>query len=547
MPSSASSSTTLSTGGRWLVLVAALLGWMFDGLEMGLFPLVARPALGDLLHTKDKLILDQWIAIMTAVFLIGAASGGVLFGWLGDRIGRVKAMTFSVLTYAIFSGACGLANEAWQVALFRFIASLGMGGEWSLGVALVMEVWPNQSRAWLAGVIGAAANFGYMIIAVVSLILSDTIGELGTLLTSIGVSAEMKVKLMANSGWRLLMFFGAFPALLTVLIRLFVPESGRWQKEKKSGATSHWETHDLLGVFVGAAAACWMIALFTIDTHWAIRVGGALTAFTVVSLAYMHPIRRYLHRMSFATGTMTSIQERENNATIRRMILGAALSGIALLGTWGTQQQAPSWVSDLPNGNRPEARAYTQMAGAIGAIIGCVLAALAGDWFGRRKTYAFLCVASMLSIVALFNLNTEYNAQLLICACISGATTAAFYGWLPLYLPELFRTRVRATGQGFSFNFGRILAAIGVMQLPAIMKLLGGGFNVACPALSLIYVAGFILIWFAPETRGKPLPDDLPESRVAAPEHALPSPSANGQDAISFDFQEATETDPSHR
>jgi hypothetical protein len=89
--------------------------------------------------------------------------------------------------------------------------------------------------------------------------------------------------------------------------------------------------------------------------------------------------------------------------------------------------------------------------------------------------------------------------------------TASFYGWLPLYLPELFRTRVRATGQGFSFNFGRVLAAIGVMQLPVIMSQVKVGFDTACPAISLIYVVGMILIWFAPETKGKPLPDDEPE------------------------------------
>jgi MFS family permease len=175
-------------------------------------------------------------------------------------------------------------------------------------------------------------------------------------------------------------------------------------------------------------------------------------------------------------------------------------------------QQAPFWVSKLPNGNTAEARAYTQMAGAGGAILGCILAALAGDMFGRRKTYFGLCLLSMLSIGGLYRLNTEFGAWLLVWAFIAGAITAAFYGWLPLYLPELFRTRVRATGQGFSFNFGRVLAAIGVMQLPVIMQELHVDFDVACPAISLIYVVGMIVIWFAPETRGQPLPDDLPET-----------------------------------
>src|SRR5262249_56229546 len=98
--------------------------------------------------------------------LVGAATGGVLFGWLGDRVGRVRAMTLSVLTYSVFTGAGGLAAEAWQLGLLRFIAALGMGGEWSLGVALVMEVWPNRSRAFMAGPIGAAGHVGYMIVGV---------------------------------------------------------------------------------------------------------------------------------------------------------------------------------------------------------------------------------------------------------------------------------------------------------------------------------------------------------------------------------------------
>jgi len=499
--------------GQWLALTAALLGWTFDGLEMGLFPLVAKPLLADLLQTQDAKLLTSWLAVITAVFLIGAATGGVLFGWLGDRIGRVRAMTLSILTYAIFSGLCGLVGEAWQVAVLRFVASLGMGGEWSLGVALVMEVWPNRSRGWLAGIIGAAANFGYMVIAVAGLKLNDNIAGLGDLLLSLGVSSQTTDRLVGHSGWRILMLFGAFPAILTVLIQLFVPESHRWTQEKKSGAVSHWESRDLLGVLVGAAAACGMIALLAADAAslaWPVRLGGCLAAFFVVLLGYLFPIIRYLKRQAAASGLAGPKLRQEGSSTLRRMLLAAALSGVALLGTWGTTQQAPTWVSGLPNGDRSEARSFTQIWGAGGAIIGCVLAALAGDRFGRRKTYFVLCLASMLSIFAFFRLNDEYGTPLLIWAFVSGAMTASFYGWLPLYLPELFKTRVRATGQGFGFNFGRVLAAIGVMQLPVIRSQFNVGFEVACPAISLVYVIGMILIWFAPETRGRPLPDDEP-------------------------------------
>src|SRR5262245_46328034 len=135
----------MTTRGKWLALTAALLGWMFDGFEMGLFPVVARPALTDLLRmsggeVSDKAVGD-WNSLINAAFLIGAATGGVLFGWLGDRLGRVRAMSFSILTYALCSGLGGLATAPWQMVVIRFVAALGMGGEWSLGVALVMEVW----------------------------------------------------------------------------------------------------------------------------------------------------------------------------------------------------------------------------------------------------------------------------------------------------------------------------------------------------------------------------------------------------------------------
>src|SRR5215475_12630136 len=150
-----SAPSALTARGRWLTLTAALLGWMFDGLEMGLFPLVARPAITDLLGQADDTQIGKWFAVATASFLVGAATGGVLFGWLGDRLGRVRAMTLSVLTYAIFSGLCGFATAPEQIAVLRFVSALGMGGEWSLGVALVMEIWPDKSRAFLAGLIGA--------------------------------------------------------------------------------------------------------------------------------------------------------------------------------------------------------------------------------------------------------------------------------------------------------------------------------------------------------------------------------------------------------
>src|SRR5437868_14307111 len=180
--------------GAWMALVAALLGWLFDGFEQGLFSLVGRPAIQDLLGIQGSPNAEQnghigfYFSVILAAFLVGAATGGVIFGWLGDRIGRVRAMTLSILTYALFTGLCGLAGTATQIGILRFIASLGMGGEWSLGVALVMEVWPNKSRAFMAGLIGAAANVGYLMVGVIGLVLLDWLADLRSLLLRSGMA-----------------------------------------------------------------------------------------------------------------------------------------------------------------------------------------------------------------------------------------------------------------------------------------------------------------------------------------------------------------------
>ncbi len=495
--------------GKWMALTAALLGWLFDGLEMGLFPLVQKPALDELVPNDQTL----WIGIITSLFLIGAATGGVLFGWLGDRIGRVRSMMLSVLTYAIVSGLCGFAKEAWQIGALRFVAALGMGGEWSLGVALINEIWPDRSRAFLAGLIGAAANVGYLVIAAVGYWVFQQIDALRAGLLTIGLSEAWADHLTKNEAWRFLMMLGAVPALLTFFIRWFVPESEKWERERAKGATSHWATRDLVSVLIGAVAICGVIFLWAQKYHWTICVAGTVIGLIVVTLGYTYPVVRYLQR---AAGT--SVIAADWKPTIGRMLLAAVISGVALLGTWGTIQHAPKWSGDLVQAERkaysaeelktppPAAKEWTQIATAFGAIVGTIIAALLGGWLGRRITYFILCVGSLISIQLLFQTCTVFDAKFLVLAWLGGAVSASFYGWLPLYLPELFPTAIRATGQGFGFNFGRILAAIGVLQLSTLQGAFGG-LPQACAALSFIYVVGLIVIWFVPETKGQPLPD----------------------------------------
>jgi MFS family permease len=429
-----------------MALAAAFLGWMFDGLEMGLFPLVARPALFELMGTEaSDGRIGIWLSWITAAFLVGAAAGGLLFGWLGDRVGRVRAMVWSVLTYAIFSGLCGFAESPAQLFALRFIAALGMGGEWSLGVALVMEIWPSNRRPMLAGLIGAASNVGFLLIAMVGITMARFIGAAGDGLRAIGLSEDWVAKLIGadNSGWRLLMFVGATPALLTFFVRMFVPESERWRRAAAEATT---------------------------------------------------PAR---------------VRDIFQPGLARKTVLGTCLAGIALLGTWGSIQMGPSWALRMAQGTESATTAggYTQICSGIGAIIGTLAAAFFAEWFSRRISYFVLCLASLAICGYLFRAPMQFDGTFLVLIGVAGCMTASFYGWLPLYLPELFPTRIRATGQGFAFNFGRVLAAGGALGSGRLLEAFDGDYARMCSIISLVYVLGVVLIWFCPETKGQPLPD----------------------------------------
>jgi hypothetical protein len=380
-----------------------------------------------------------------ALYLAGAACGGILFGWLGDRIGRVKAMVLSIATYAIFSGLCGFSTQAWHLAALRTLSSLGMGGEWALGVALVMEIWPAKYRPMLAGVIGAAANVGILLVGLMGLGLSQIIGDLGGVLRSCGMPQSWVEPLLANSGWRLILFQGAGPAVRAFFIQIFVPESERW---KHAAATT--PKNKVSDIFKGGLA--------------------------------------------------------------RMAILGALLGAVALLGTWGSVMWIPTWANKMaqaPDAGRWAATAtsLTQIALSCGAIIGCLLSPLFAQWTSRRIGYFTLCLLSLIVCQCIFRLPMELGWTFLAWTFAAGWVTASFYGWLPLYLPELFPTRVRATGQGFAFNAGRLLSAGGVLGSGGLLAAFNEDYAAAGAITCLVYIVGMFLIWFCPETKGKPLPE----------------------------------------
>jgi MFS family permease len=251
--------------------------------------------------------------------------------------------------------------------------------------------------------------------------------------------------LLANSGWRLILFLGAGPAVLAFFIQIFVPESEKW---KHAAATT--PKNKISDIFKGGLA--------------------------------------------------------------RMAILGALLGSVALLGTWGSVMWIPTWankMSQAPDSGRWAATAtsLTQIALSCGAIIGCLLSPLFAQLTSRRVGYFTLCLLSLVVCQCIFRLPMELGWAFLAWTFAAGWLTASFYGWLPLYLPELFPTRVRATGQGFAFNAGRILSAGGVLASGGLLAAFDENYAAAGAITCLVYIVGMIIIWFCPETKGKPLPE----------------------------------------
>ncbi len=192
---------------------------------------------------------------------------------------------------------------------------------------------------------------------------------------------------------------------------------------------------------------------------------------------------------------------------IRPNVFGGLFKWCGPAGHLGFDSVGPTWADKLAGKEIPQAKEYAQISMAFGACLGTIVAALMGDWFGRRLSYAILCVASFAAAQLFFRSSPTFDAYFIVKLFFAGATTASFYGWLPLYLPELFPTGVRATGQGFGFNFGRLLAAVGNLQMTNLLAHFQGDYAKACSVMSWIYALGLVVIIFAPETKGKPLPD----------------------------------------
>lgn len=232
---------------QWKSGIAAWLGWLFDGLDMHLYILVATPFVAELLGTtnqKDPAV-GYYSSCIQAAFLIGWALGGGFFGRIADRLGRSRALMATILTYALFTGLSYFAQTWWQLLILRFLAALGIGGEWAVGASLLSETWPTRWRPWMAAVLQTGVNLGVMLAGLANFLLADY-------------------------PKRTVFLVGVLPALLVLWIRRAVPEPEEWHAAKQNATDPEPPFADL---FRGAVRRVTILTIFvcglSLTAHWA--------------------------------------------------------------------------------------------------------------------------------------------------------------------------------------------------------------------------------------------------------------------------------------
>ncbi len=412
---------SLSNRARIGVLLAAIGGLLFDGLELGLMPVASLSVSQDLLGAAYTPTLGgDWFARFTAALMLGAAVGGVVLGNLGDVVGRTRALGVSILLYSAFAGLGAFVRTQEQMLVLRFLVGLGVGGVWPNAVALAAECWPDKSRPVVAGLMGAALNGGILML-----------------------SQIVHAWHITPDSWRWIFWLAAAPAALGMLVLLLLPESPRW----------------LAG-------------------------------------------RRNERRKSAAP-----VRELFRPPLLRLTIVGIVLGSIPMVGAWAASKWMIPWADAVGGEASPGYKGVTQGWWAFGAVLGSFLGAQIAAWLGRRRAYAAISLGAVVLTSLLFLGTAPLRATFLPIVFAQGFTATLFFGWLPLYLPELFPTPVRAAGSGIAYNVGRFATAAGVFAAGALFNAFGGSYAAVGATCGLVYALGLIAIWWAPDTTNARLRD----------------------------------------
>ncbi|WP_406700012.1 MFS transporter [Singulisphaera sp. Ch08] len=453
---------------HWFVFIVAALGWLFDTMDQQLFNLARKPAITELIGAKPgDLDIDKYAGYATSIFIIGWAIGGLIFGILGDRIGRAKTMILTILLYSAFTGLSAFATSFADFAFYRFLTGLGVGGEFAVGVSLVAEVMPDRARTAALGWLQALSAVGNMMAALISIVMG-----------------KLEESNMIASSWRGMFVIGVLPALLTIFIMKRLKEPDRWK-----AAVAKRAADKAAGIVSDGPKLGSIAELFT-DPRWRRNtLVGMLLAFSgVVGL--------------WGIGFFSFDLIR----TVFRDHFGALASKDGLTG-----EAAEKFIS----GNLTFWSGITSLLLNIGAFFGIYAFSKVTQIIGRKKSFAISFLLAMGSTAFTFwFLDSFYDVFWMIP--LMGFCQLTLFGGYAIYFPELFPTRLRSTGISFCYNVGRLVAAVGPSVLGLLTSEVYGHYKATDAALPfryagvtmcLVFVIGLLTLPFAPETHGKPLPE----------------------------------------
>lgn len=416
-------------------LIAAALGWALDAFDVMLYAMVLTHVMHDLGMTKGL------AGLLNTLTLLASGIGGVLFGFIADRVGRKRSLMFSILTYSLFSFASGLATSVKMLAAFRFVLGLGMGGEWNTGATLVAETFPTELRAKAIAIVQSSWAFGYAAAAVVSAIV------------------------LRYFDWRFVFFVGILPALVTLWIRKDVPESEMW-RERTAPATS-------------PAVA---------DEEWASKLR--------TSRPQQQPPswRRYDFVELFS-----SHYARSTFALLFLNLFG--LFGWWGLFTW----IPPYLSLPLSQGGRGFGLMGTTgllvFLNLAGMFPGYVSFGWVADKLGRKRSFLLYLLGAAVLVPIYAQARSE--VALLLLGAIVAFFGTGFFSGSGIIGSEIFPTALRARALGFTYNGARTLSSLAPFVIGNIGQ--RHGLGAAFYLCSLSFLLSALVSALLPETKGKTL------------------------------------------
>lgn len=433
----------------------ASLAWMFDCLDQQLF-LLARPAAMKALLPvgTDPVKLKEMGALATSIFVAGWAMGGLIFGAVGDRFGRARALTITVLMYSLCTGLSAFSVSFTDFAVYRFITGLGVGGVFGLAVALVADSLPDRARPNALGLLQSLSAVGNI-----------TAGLIGVLIGWLEISS-----ITPGSAWSKLFLIGSLPAFLCVFLQMRLKEPEKWVKARNAGRAA--------GVKFGSYTA------LLGDLRWRSRAifGLVLCVSGVVGL--------------WGIGFFSP--ELIND------VIGRALKQEGI-----PETQQP--------GYRTMWTGINMIIQNIGAFAGMMTFTWAANRYGRKPVFAVAFVCAMASTILVFKFLDERSDIFWMIPMMGFFQLGLFAGYA-IILPELFPLSLRSTGTSFCYNVGRFIAAAGPLFMGGLTTWFSAGavspeakleaFRNACGWMSTTFLLGLAVLPFLPETRGKALPED---------------------------------------